>query len=59
MARFSSATELYLYCPDGVGRSRLAADLARRKGPGGTMRNWRTVTKLLALADEVAAAETP
>ena len=51
--------ELFLYCPDGVGRSRLAADLARRKGPGGTMRNWRTVTRLLALADEVAAAETP
>lgn len=47
--------ELFLYCPHGLGRSKLAEDLGRRKGPAGTMRNWRTVTKLLELADEVAA----
>ncbi len=29
----------------------LAADLARQKGPAGTTRNWRTVTKLLAMAE--------
>ncbi|MBO0922849.1 DUF1697 domain-containing protein [Cellulomonas sp. zg-ZUI222] len=46
--------ELYLYLPDGIGRSRLAARLARRAGPGGTSRNWRTVTTLAAMAAEQA-----
>jgi len=50
--------ELYLFCPNGVGRSKLTADLARQKGGPGTMRNWRTVTKLLELADEVAASSS-
>ena len=44
--------DLYLYLPDGMGRSRLAARLAGRSGPGGTARNWRTVTTLAAMADE-------
>ncbi len=44
--------QLYLFLPSGVGRSKLAADLSRQKGPAGTMRNWRTVTKLLEMADE-------
>ncbi|WP_162599925.1 DUF1697 domain-containing protein [Nocardioides solisilvae] len=45
---------LYLHTPDGLGRSRLAAELARRPAadaPEGTMRNWATVTRLLALLD--------
>jgi uncharacterized protein (DUF1697 family) len=46
--------EVHLLLPGGVGRSPLAADLARQKGPVGTMRSWRTVTKLLAMADEAA-----
>ena len=37
-----------------MGRSKLAVDLARQKGVVGTMRNWRTVTTLLAMADEAA-----
>jgi uncharacterized protein (DUF1697 family) len=45
--------ELHLFLPGGVGRSQLAADLLRPKGPRGTMRNWRTVTKLLELAGEL------
>ncbi len=45
--------ELHLYLPNGVGRSKLAADLSRGKGAGGTMRNWRTVTTLLAMAEEI------
>jgi uncharacterized protein (DUF1697 family) len=45
------AGHLYLYLPEGMGRSRLAADLSRRKGPSGTARNWRTVTNLLGMAD--------
>ncbi len=46
--------DLYLLLPNGVGRSRLAADVARQKGPVGTTRNWRTVTTLLSMADEAA-----
>ena len=47
--------ELHLLFPNGVGRSKLAVDLGRQKGTVGTMRNWRTITKLLAMADEAAA----
>ena len=45
--------ELYAWHPDGVGRSKLAA-LMSGKGLGvtATARNWTTVTKLLAMADE-------
>lgn len=45
--------ELYAWHPDGVGRSKLAALLAGPKlGVTATARNWTTVTKLLAMADE-------
>jgi uncharacterized protein (DUF1697 family) len=44
-------TELYLFLPGGVGRSKLATNIAKNKGAAGTMRSWRTVTKLLELAD--------
>ena len=45
--------ELHLLLPGGVGRSKLAADLAKAgKDQPGTMRSWSTVTRLLALADE-------
>ncbi|MFZ0119989.1 MAG: DUF1697 domain-containing protein [Pseudonocardiaceae bacterium] len=45
---------LYLHTPDGLGRSELAAQLARSGGPlaaagSATVRNWATVTKLLAM----------
>jgi uncharacterized protein (DUF1697 family) len=36
----------YLYAPDGVGRSKLAAGAERFLGVPMTDRNWRTVTKL-------------
>lgn len=42
--------QLYLFLPTGMGRSKLAGDLARRKGPAGTTRNWRTTLKLLEMA---------
>jgi uncharacterized protein (DUF1697 family) len=45
--------DLHLLLPNGVGRSKLAADIGRAKHVVGTQRNWRTVTKLLAMADEV------
>jgi uncharacterized protein (DUF1697 family) len=41
---------LFLHTPDGLGRSELAAQLARAKGqPDGTARNWATVSRLLAM----------
>jgi uncharacterized protein (DUF1697 family) len=43
---------LYLYAPDGLGRSRLAVELARprlNKGLIATSRNWNTVVKLVEL----------
>jgi uncharacterized protein (DUF1697 family) len=45
---------MYLRTPDGFGTSVLARWLLTRKSPvaAGTARNWRTVTKLLALCDE-------
>jgi uncharacterized protein (DUF1697 family) len=44
--------EIYLWCPGGIGRSKLAEKVSRaRLGVTGTARNWNTVTKLLALAD--------
>ncbi|MFB6440634.1 DUF1697 domain-containing protein [Streptomyces sp. NPDC056411] len=43
--------ELYLWCPGGIGRSKLAEAVGRaRLGVTATARNWNTVTKLLALA---------
>ncbi len=44
--------EVYAWHPGGVGRSELAKLItARRLGVEVTARNWRTVTKLLELAD--------
>jgi uncharacterized protein (DUF1697 family) len=43
--------ELYLYFPDGMGRSKLAPILARDVFGPATVRNWNTITKLLALAE--------
>lgn len=45
---------LFLHTPDGLGRSELAAQLARAGGRlaatgSATVRNWATVTKLLAM----------
>lgn len=44
------AMELYLHCPDGLGRSKLATTFERMLGVGATVRNWNTVSKLLELA---------
>ncbi|MGV9456911.1 DUF1697 domain-containing protein [Streptomyces sp. NPDC003635] len=43
---------LYLYAPDGLGRSKLAEQLARprrTKGVTATTRNWNTVVKLMEM----------
>ena len=48
---------LFLYTPDGFGRSELAAQLSRAgqaltPAAGGTARNWATVTKLMSLLED-------
>jgi uncharacterized protein (DUF1697 family) len=48
-----SGREIYTWHPDGIQRSQLNKVLSdRRLGVTATARNWNTVTKLLALADE-------
>lgn len=42
----------YLYAPEGVGRSRLAANSEKLLGVPMTSRNWRTVCKLRDMATE-------
>jgi uncharacterized protein (DUF1697 family) len=42
----------YLHAPDGIGRSKLAANIERLLGVPMTGRNWRTVCEIVALARE-------
>jgi len=42
----------YLYAPDGVGRSKLAAQVEKLVGVKATARNWNTVTKLLEMTHD-------
>jgi uncharacterized protein (DUF1697 family) len=41
----------FLHAPDGIGRSRLAANAERLLGVPATARNWRTVRKVMEMAD--------
>lgn len=43
----------YLYAPNGIGRSKLAASTERLLGVPMTDRNWRTVGKILEMAKEL------
>jgi len=45
-------TVLYLYAPDGIGRSKLAASVEKLLCVEATARNWRTVNKLSEIARE-------
>ena len=49
--------QVYMFCPGGVGRSKLAVAVSKRNGPTGTMRNWRSVTNLDRMLNETAAME--
>jgi uncharacterized protein (DUF1697 family) len=40
----------YLHAPDGLGRSKLAANVERLLGVPATARNWRTVGKVMEMA---------
>ena len=42
----------YLHAPDGIGRSKLAANVERLLGVRATARNWRTVGKVMEMANE-------
>lgn len=41
----------YLHAPDGIGRSKLAERVERAVGVDATARNWRTVSKVLEIAN--------
>ncbi len=41
----------YLHAPDGIGRSKLAANAEKYLGVAITARNWRTVQKLREMAE--------
>jgi len=43
---------LYLHAPDGIGRSKLAANAEKLLGVPVTSRNWRTVRKIMDMAKE-------
>jgi Uncharacterized protein conserved in bacteria len=46
-----SNREIYLYCPNGYGRTKLKNDVFERKlKRAATTRNWKTVTKLLEMS---------
>jgi uncharacterized protein (DUF1697 family) len=40
----------YLHTPDGIGRSKLAERVEKALGVAATARNWRTVSKIMAMA---------
>lgn len=47
--------EVYLYCPDGYGRTKFSNDFFERKlGVTATTRNWKTVNALLDIAKKQA-----
>lgn len=42
---------LYLYTPDGLGRSKLAVAVEKAVGVPATARNWNTVSKLMSMTE--------
>jgi uncharacterized protein (DUF1697 family) len=52
----AAGRELYIYFPDGMGKSKLQPVLQRTLKLPATARNWNTVNKLLAMAAELDAA---
>jgi uncharacterized protein (DUF1697 family) len=48
--------EVYIYYPDGQGRSKLSwVAIERKLGTPGTGRNWNTVTRLMEVAETLGA----
>lgn len=50
-----SGTVFYLHAPDGIGRSKLAANVEKALGVVLTARNWRSVKAVMSIALEVAS----
>jgi uncharacterized protein (DUF1697 family) len=46
-------TIFYLHAPEGIGRSKLAANAERLLGVSMTDRNWATVRKIIEMAEEL------
>ena len=42
----------YLHAPEGIGRSKLAANIEKLLGVTATTRNWRTVRKVMAMLEQ-------
>jgi uncharacterized protein (DUF1697 family) len=52
--------ELYIYFPNGAGRSKLPwSSLDEKLGTSGTARNWNTVTSMLEIAQSMADDRSP
>lgn len=50
--------ELYIYFPNGTGRSKLQwASLAEKLGTSGTARNWNSVIGMLGIAEEMEGSD--
>lgn len=48
-----SGNEIFVYCPDGFGKSKLYTNFFEKKmGVTGTARNWKTITTILSLAEK-------
>lgn len=43
----------YLHAPDGIGRSKLAERVEKALGVAATARNWRTVSQVMAMAEQI------
>ncbi|AMK78762.1 MULTISPECIES: DUF1697 domain-containing protein [Methylomonas] len=57
--RFSLIDQVfYLHAPEGIGRSKLAAQAEKRLGVAMTSRNWRTVCKLMEFAKKMRLPNT-
>jgi uncharacterized protein (DUF1697 family) len=48
-----SGREIFIYCPNGFGRTKLYTNFFEKKmGVTGTARNWKTVTTILQIAEK-------
>jgi uncharacterized protein (DUF1697 family) len=49
-----SGKEIFIYCPNGFGRTKLYTNFFEKKmGVTGTARNWKTITAILDIAEEL------
>ena len=47
-----TGTEIYIYCPNGFGRTKLYTNFFEQKmGVTGTARNWKTISAILQMAE--------